>query len=156
MPIELRVLTGARAGQAQSFTQRRVVAGRDATCDFCFDMTHDLDVSARHAELRERSGSWIVRDSGSTSGTYVNQTRLGTGAVHALRSGDVIGFGEHGPTVSVAFVRAVPKAVMTRLPTGQRVAIEVKKQTRGLRLALVLAVVVIVALVAGIAWVRIR
>ena len=151
MPIELRILTGARAGQLQSFTQKRVVAGRAPTCDLCFDMTHDLDVAARHAELRERSGSWILRDSGSASGTYVNQTRLGTGAVHALRSGDVIGFGEHGPTVSVAFARALPKAVVSRLPTGERVAIAVKQQTRGLRAALVVAVVVIAALIA-IVW----
>lgn len=156
MAIELRVLSGARAGQAQSFTQRRVVAGRDPSCDLCFDMTHDLDVSARHAELRERGGSWIVRDSGSTNGTYVNHVRLETGSVRALRSGDVIGFGANGPTVSVEFARVAPKTVMSRLPTGERVAIAVKEQTRGLKLALVLAIVVIAALIVGIAWAKAR
>ena len=32
----------------------------------------DPTVSGRHAELREENGCWVVRDLGSTNGTYVS------------------------------------------------------------------------------------
>ncbi len=72
MTLELRVLTGARAGTRQRFDTPVVTIGRHPTSDFRFDANGDLDVSARHAELRQSGGSWSVLDLGSTNGTFVN------------------------------------------------------------------------------------
>ena len=39
-------------------------------------MFADDTVSRRHAELRLREGSWILRDLGSSNGTWVNGRRV--------------------------------------------------------------------------------
>jgi S1-C subfamily serine protease len=149
MQIELRILSGARAGQMESFDAPVVTAGRDASCELRFDAAHDLDVSARHAELRaaHEGAGYVVRDSGSTNGTYVNGQRLAAGAAHVLRTGDIIGFGAHGPTVVVRITATgeVPKTALSRPSTTRRIAVAVRQQTRRLRVALGAAIVLIVA-----------
>ena len=149
MRIELRILSGARAGQMESFDAPVVTAGRDPSCDLRFDAAHDLDVSARHAELRaaREDAGYVLRDSGSTNGTYVNGQRLADGAAHVLRTGDIIGFGAHGPTVVVRIgaTGEVPKTALWRPSTTRRIAVAVRQQTRRLRIALGAAIVLIVA-----------
>jgi signal transduction histidine kinase/pSer/pThr/pTyr-binding forkhead associated (FHA) protein len=51
----------------------------------------DNTVSRRHCELLPENGDWIVRDLGSSNGTYVNGNRV-TGQ-HALKLGDQIRVG---------------------------------------------------------------
>ncbi|MEV6109301.1 DUF1707 and FHA domain-containing protein [Streptomyces sp. NPDC051940] len=53
-------------------------------------LMHDT-VSRVHAELMCRSGLWVLRDLGSTNGTFVNTHRI-TGSA-PVRPGDQIGFG---------------------------------------------------------------
>ncbi len=54
----------------------------------------DPGVSRQHAELlRQRDGSWAVRDAGSTNGTFVGGHRLVPGAVMPLAAGDRIRVG---------------------------------------------------------------
>ena len=55
------LLAGAAGG--------RLVLGRSPGCQLVFD---DDTVSRRHAELRMADGRWILRDLGSTNGTWVN------------------------------------------------------------------------------------
>ena len=55
------LLAGAAGG--------RLVLGRSPGCQLVFD---DDTVSRRHAELRMTDGRWILRDLGSSNGTWVN------------------------------------------------------------------------------------
>jgi S1-C subfamily serine protease len=103
MPIELRVLSGARAGQSESFEKSVIAIGRHPMSDFRFDPNQDLDVSTRHGEIRLVSGTYSIHDSNSTNGTFVNGQRVASGGAYELHDKDVIAFGSNGPTVSVAF-----------------------------------------------------
>jgi EAL domain-containing protein (putative c-di-GMP-specific phosphodiesterase class I) len=50
-------------------------------------------VSRRHAELEHVDDAVILRDLGSTNGTFVNGERLASGAGIVLRDGDLVRFG---------------------------------------------------------------
>jgi len=69
-----------------------LVMGRQPDCDVVID---EPSASKRHAALRwDRAGNrCIVRDLGSTNGTFINGTMKVRGEM-PLRDGDVIGFGE--------------------------------------------------------------
>jgi hypothetical protein len=64
-----------------------VVIGRSSACQIVLG---DDTVSRRHAELRYDDGRWMLRDLGSSNGTYVNG-RLVTEA--EVRAGDVVHLG---------------------------------------------------------------
>ncbi|HKG92132.1 MAG TPA: trypsin-like peptidase domain-containing protein [Gemmatimonadaceae bacterium] len=103
MSVELRVLSGARAGHREVFAKPVVAIGRHPMSDLQFDPDGDRDVSARHAEIREHDGRCTVRDVGSTNGTFVNGRRIADDDEHLLISGDVISFGELGPKIEFRF-----------------------------------------------------
>jgi S1-C subfamily serine protease len=98
MRIELRILSGARAGTVRSFDQATVRVGRAADSDLRFDAAADLDVSAHHAELRRSGSSYELVDVGSTNGTLVNGRAISGKQI--LKSGDVVRLGPDGPRVS--------------------------------------------------------
>lgn len=104
MSRALHVLSGARAGRHVLLDRPTILIGRHPHCDLQLDPEQDRDVSTRHAEVRQGDGQLVVRDLGSTNGTYVNGVRI-TGD-HPLRDGDVIGLGLAGPQV---LLRPVPK-----------------------------------------------
>ncbi|HKN69279.1 MAG TPA: FHA domain-containing protein, partial [Gemmatimonadaceae bacterium] len=62
MPIELRILTGARGGHRERFDKPVVALGRHLQCDLRFDPEADLDVSARHAEIIAEGNTYQLRD----------------------------------------------------------------------------------------------
>src|SRR6476620_7788430 len=109
MPIELRILSGARGGQTEAFEKSVVAIGRHPMSDLRFDPTRDLDVSTKHAEIRGVDGRYTLYDAASTNGTFVNGERLR--APRELREGDVITFGAQGPEVSFHQVAAGAKPV---------------------------------------------
>lgn len=171
MSIELRILSGARAGQTEAFEKSVIAVGRHPMSDFRFDATHDLDVSTKHGEIRGIDGRYTVHDNNSTNGTFVNGERVPAGGSRELRDGDVIAFGAHGPTVAVrihgrhstpigekatlletpafgAAAQSSPAPGAPRRPTTERIAIAVKEQTRGLKLALAGIVIVLGGLAA--------
>ncbi len=99
----LLILNGPRAGERVPLTDR-VTIGRSARCDV---MLGGKLVSRLHAEIDRREGGWVVRDLGSSNGTFVNgqlvtQTvlsdgdRLGFSDVHA-RFGATTHGERHGP-----------------------------------------------------------
>ncbi|MBO6577052.1 MAG: FHA domain-containing protein [Rhodothermales bacterium] len=96
------------------------VLGRDPSCDVVFDPNRDSAASARHAEIRVRGGQHWIRDLGSTNGTFVNGRRV---EEKQLRSGDVIEFGQGGPTarVSSGAASAVAETVVASSPSARDV-----------------------------------
>jgi pSer/pThr/pTyr-binding forkhead associated (FHA) protein len=97
--IELRILSGARAGHVERFTKSVISIGRHALNDLRLDQERDIEASRRHAEIRVVDGRMMVHDLSSTNGTWVNGERVED--EHQIRSGDVVSFGREGPRVEV-------------------------------------------------------
>ena len=152
--LEIRILTGARAGQVDRFEKSVIVVGRHAMVDLRFSPEHDLDVSGRHAEIREAAGGeaggsggrYTVTDTGSTNGTFVNGARI-EGTVE-LHDGDKIKFGAKGPEVKVRTAVQASEPTHTRQQrsrsTEERIAVAVSKQTAGLKWYMIAAIALLV------------
>jgi hypothetical protein len=65
-PIDVRLPSPASA-------ERPLLIGRGRTCDL---VLRDETVSRRHAELQRDGGRWLVRDVGSTNGTWDGAWRV--------------------------------------------------------------------------------
>lgn len=65
----LVVIHGDDIGRRILLTEPRVLFGRDAACAVPVD---DETVSRNHAELLLVDDAWVIRDLGSTNGTFVN------------------------------------------------------------------------------------
>ena len=143
MALEIRIMTGARAGQVVHLDKPVVVVGRQKDADLRFDPQKDVDVSGKHAEIRGLKDRYTVQDLGSTNGTFVNGEKIA--GPRELKNGDRIQFGGDGPDIEVRLHR------VSRGNTEERIAVAVKKQTRGLRNAMIAAAAVVV-LGAGGAW----
>ncbi len=73
-------------------SQTKVISiGRQAGAYFLID--HG-SVSRRHAEISYANGQYVLRDLGSSNGTFVNEKRLEAGSTHLLKSNDRIRFGQ--------------------------------------------------------------
>jgi len=69
----LVVRNGPQAGAAMSLGAEVTRLGRGTDGEISLD---DITVSRRHAEVIRSGNSYVVRDSGSLNGTYVNNTRI--------------------------------------------------------------------------------
>jgi S1-C subfamily serine protease len=165
----LTVQSGARPGTAHRLLTEFATLGRLPGSDLAFDPERDLEVSARHAVVFRQGGGYVIRDLGSTNGTWVNGERVR--GERALEPGDRIQLGARGPEVAFDIVEveehAEPTAGTTRgpetpeMPTGMpagstdfRIRVEVARQTDRLRRRLAAAVVTVIALAAGAtAWI---
>ena len=76
------------AGRSHDITTPRVVLGRSRDCDVRIS---DLNVSRRHAELRQEGTTYWIVDLGSMNGTLLNGRRVER---ERLRDGDRITLGE--------------------------------------------------------------
>lgn len=65
-----------------------VTIGRDSDSDIFLD---DVTVSRRHATARLVEGQWLLSDTGSLNGTYVNGSRSAGQVLHA---GDIVNIGK--------------------------------------------------------------
>lgn len=105
MKAKFTFLSGARAGQTSIFSQAHIGIGRHPQCELQFDADKDLDVSSRHAQVTLNGSLYVLRDLGSTNGTFVNGKRL---ADHGepLANGDLIAFGGSHFVYKVQVLRA--------------------------------------------------
>jgi len=87
--ITLTVQQGPHRGQRFSVAKDSIILGRVAGSDVVIS---DPEVSRRHASITWERDQPVIRDLGSTNGTFVNGVRL-TGP-QALRDGDTIGLGK--------------------------------------------------------------
>src|SRR5207245_899204 len=151
----------ARAGQVEWLRKAYIGLGRHPLSDVRFDAERDLDVSARHAGIVRQGETFVVRDLGSTNGTFVNGTRI-TGEV-VLADGNVISFGQNGPAVEFHILAGEPypeadggPAPARRSSTTVRIAAEVARQTRQLRRTTTLLIGVLVLALTAFAWTQWR
>jgi pSer/pThr/pTyr-binding forkhead associated (FHA) protein len=92
---------------ALRFLGEKMIVGRDPSCDTVIDLPM---VSGRHALLTRRDSQAVIKDLGSSNGTFVNGQRID--AETPVRDGDLIGLGSH--TVALAIEPLV--VTMTPLP----------------------------------------
>jgi predicted component of type VI protein secretion system len=83
----------------------RLVIGRREGADIRIPTPN---VSREHCELTNKDGRLVVRDLGSSNGTYVNRQRV---QEQALKAGDLIGV---GPAVFVVQIAGEPAQIQAR------------------------------------------
>lgn len=117
--------TGPKPGMTYDLTKEEVTIGRDPANDIAIS---ELEVSRKHAVLVAQAGAYLLKDLGSTNGTFVNGQRLM--GPHLLRPGETILLGEKvslvyeiaveapGATVKSSPVASVPE---TPAPAGSAV-----------------------------------
>ncbi len=122
MKAQFTVLSGTRAGQTDVFSQSQIGIGRHPHSELKFDPDRDLDVSSRHASITLAGDVYVLRDLGSTNGTFINGKRLTDD--HVLASGETIRFGINGPEVQFTAIttpRAPASAGAEATPQGTQV-----------------------------------
>jgi Protein of unknown function (DUF3662)/FHA domain len=97
-PPEREVVTVTVAGRKEEITSPRVVLGRSRSCDV---HVADVNVSRRHAEIRQEGATYWIVDLGSTNGTLLNGKRVER---ERLRDGDTVTLGSS----DVVFGRSLP------------------------------------------------
>jgi FhaA, N-terminal domain/FHA domain len=97
-PPEREVVTLTVDGSRHEVTSTRVVLGRSRACDV---RVNDLNVSRRHAELRQEGATYWIVDLDSMNGTVVNGQRVER---ERLRDGDTITLG----STDIVFGRTLP------------------------------------------------
>lgn len=166
MYAQFRYLDGPRAGEVRAVGNDFATIGRHPNSDVGFDPDKDVQVSVRHAAVFKQGGGFLVRDLGSTNGTFLNGKRVR--GDRPLEVGDVLQFGSSGPTVEFTTVAALPAPARPEAPaptpkpraeifgprtrTTERIRVEVRKQTRPWRWVAVAALVIAVAAGSGAAW----
>ena len=101
LSIRFEILSGFRTGETVTVAKTYATIGRHANADVRF-ATDDLAVSSRHAAVVRRGELFLLRDLGSTSGTYVNGQRLRVD--HVLAEHDVVQLGAQGPAIEVSLI----------------------------------------------------
>ena len=173
MRVELRITSGARAGQREQFEKSVISIGRHPLNDLRFDAERDPDASSRHAEIRVLGDKATLHDLGSTNGTFVNGQRVA--GERALFDGDLMAFGQNGPTVEFHALKDAPQQASPAQPparasqpapqaakapapaparrdTTARIADAVEKQTGALRRMVIGLGVIVVIGAAGAFW----
>ena len=84
----LVVQRGPSAGSRFLLDTDVVTAGRSSDAEIFLD---DVTVSRKHATFLARGGGYVVRDSGSLNGTYVNRERIDEAPLH---QGDEVQIGK--------------------------------------------------------------
>ena len=79
-------LQGPQRGELFTLSPKTTI-GTDPKCTV---VLNDKFMSSKHAEIAAENGVWVLRDSGSTNGTYVNNRRVDR---HELVDNDFIKFG---------------------------------------------------------------
>src|SRR6185295_5235056 len=106
------VLAEDRSGQLHgehTFTGDLVLVGRDpAVCHYFFSQEQWPMVSRKHAEFRLSGGRYLVNDSSSRFGTFVNGQKI-TQPVE-VRVGSHVQLGTGGPILRVVSIEQAPVA----------------------------------------------
>jgi pSer/pThr/pTyr-binding forkhead associated (FHA) protein len=114
--IRIRQTKGADAGRELEFDKDLIRIGRMPDSDVNFDPEVDLDASGRHAEIRNDDGRYLLIDTGSRNGTWLNGRRIKHAA---LSAGDDIELGRGGPKLKISLLQERPsRRTLKRTPTS--------------------------------------
>ncbi|MEK6281706.1 MAG: FHA domain-containing protein [Acidobacteriota bacterium] len=93
-----------------SYSEPLIIVGRNpATCQIVFDQKQWPTVSRQHAEIQLQHDRWVVSDSGSTYGTFLDGQLLKQPG--ALRVDSRVQFGTGGPVLIVTSIgQAAPES----------------------------------------------
>jgi len=141
----IEVVEGARAGTVHGLSNEPVMIGRSEDAHVRLDPHADLSVSGRHALLVPSSDGWMVRDLGSTNGTWVNDRRLEGDQL--LANGDRVRLGPDGPLL--VFRMGEPGTLRVSARTGPKSGASSKAVRRAVMAVAGVAVVSGLAYVAG-------
>jgi pSer/pThr/pTyr-binding forkhead associated (FHA) protein len=82
--------TGKENRPSLTFDAPRIAIGRGDSCELRLP---DPSVSNRHASVRQRGGTYLLVDEGSSNGTYLKGVKLSAQAPRVIQEGDVARFG---------------------------------------------------------------
>ena len=158
MYAHFRYRDGPRQGETVVVPHDFATIGRHPSSDLPFDATDEIRVSVRHAAVFKQGGGFLVRDLGSTNGTYLNSKRVR--GDRPLEPNDILQFGPTGPTIEFTLVATLPAGSRIRpavanpapasdiiRPSGrtiERIRAEVVRQTTPWRWIAAVAVVELV------------
>ncbi|HEU5260961.1 MAG TPA: FHA domain-containing protein [Gemmatimonadales bacterium] len=112
-------LLNAATGRRHEARGVRIRLGRGRECEVQPVESSDVIVSRVHAELTVGpTGALVIRDLGSTNGTFVNDERV-TEPI-PVRLGDRILLGQRGPLLIVEGLGTAPQIPVARPPLGQK------------------------------------
>ena len=80
-------MQGPQKGELFTLSPATVI-GKDPTCNI---VLQDSFMSSKHAEIKAEAGIWVLKDMGSTNGTFVNDKRVDK---QELVDNDMIMFGK--------------------------------------------------------------
>lgn len=110
-----RIVFAVDKGKApvETLIRDRVTIGRKADNTLQIE---DKAVSGNHCEIINRQGAYLLRDLGSSNGTFINKQRI---SEHTLRNGDVIVLGQK---VDVYFIDPAAQPAAQAQPAPQQAA----------------------------------
>lgn len=88
--FRLVMRTGPNPGNAFELNQSIVTIGRDVANTI---VINDAEISRKHVRIMSQAGGFVIEDTGSTNGTYINGQRLM--GPHLLRPGELVVLGEN-------------------------------------------------------------
>jgi pSer/pThr/pTyr-binding forkhead associated (FHA) protein len=92
----------------------QVAIGRKMDNDVVID---NLAVSGHHARVVEENGTYFIEDTGSTNGTFLNETKI---QKQRLQTGDQIRVGKHVLIYEDETATAKPKSASVTVPAGDK------------------------------------
>ena len=99
LTLVIDYLSGARLGQRQIVeVDGSVTFGRHPDNMVVFDATADIDASSRHAEIVHEDNTYLLRDVGSSNGTWLEGEKVEQRAL-APEEAVEVEFGKGGPRV---------------------------------------------------------
>ena len=106
------VLHNVGTGDETTLEGGSLLIGRHPDCDLNPAGEGQGVVSGRHLEIRNDDGTWVVKDLGSSNGTYLGDDRIEAGQDYPLQNGMILGLGTSGPRLSVKIAAPAVEATI--------------------------------------------
>ncbi|MEO6095185.1 MAG: transglycosylase SLT domain-containing protein [Fibrobacteria bacterium] len=124
----LQIISGVQVGRKIRIANG-ITLGRNPDNTVCFSGPDGTLVSGRHASIEKRGEIVMLRDLGSTNGTFINGVQI---AEHALATDEVISLGVSGPKMRMVerSTSATDSSTMKPLAGSAGVTSQESKQLR--------------------------